>query len=113
MSGPIVLGNLGFLEGHRHEPVGFGMHQMAELCTFSVVIPRSDFGSLFKSFDESSCGQCIFCVTVELQNVRKSLGIVVYCDSILNCGGVSHCFCFCIGFSVPLEAVARTVQASL
>ena len=86
---------------------------MAELCAFPFVVPISDIGCLLKSLHELSGCEGILGVAVELRHVREPLRVVVGCDGILYILCIGHFVCLCVGFSVPLEAVARTVQASL
>ena len=86
---------------------------MAELCASPFVVPISDIGCLFESLHELSGGEGVLGVAVELWHVREPLRVVVGCDSILYVLCVGHFVCLCVDFSVPLEAVARTVQASL
>ena len=86
---------------------------MAELCAFSFVVPVSDSCGMFKSLYELASCEGILRVAVELRHIREPLCVVVRGNGVLHILCIGHCFDLCGDFSVPLEAVARTVQASL
>ena len=86
---------------------------MTELCAFAFVIPVSDSCGLFQPLDELASCEGVLGVAVELWHVHEPLRVVVGCDGILYILCIGHFVCLCVGFSVPWEAVARTVQAVL
>ena len=84
---------------------------MAELCAFSFVVPIPNSCGLFQSLDELASCEGILCVAVVLWHIRESFCVVVRGDGVLYILCVGHCLLLLQYFSIPLEAVARTVQA--